>query len=128
MGEKKRLIFLGLLLLGINLSGCQPAADIPGFDEEAFREDAGGCEGVRNGMKEEVFEIEDDLQGLGQQEVMQLLGKPDKHSLASRGKKTFIYYIGPSAECDDHSSAKPLTMLIQFSALDAVTAVSFENY
>lgn len=108
--------------------GCQSTPDIPGFDEAAFRQDAGGCEGIRNEMKEQLFTIEEDLKGLGEQKVMQLLGKPDRHELASRGQKSFVYYIEPSPECTQTNTEKPLTMYIRFSALDAVTEVSFENY
>lgn len=119
---------LCLIIIGLSLLGCRQTPDIPGFDEAAFRQDAGGCAGIRNGMKEQIFAIEDELKGLGQQQVMKVLGKPDKHELASRGQKSFVYYIEPSSQCEQNSIAEPLTMYIRFSALDAVTEVSFENY
>lgn len=114
--------------MGFMSWGCASTPDIPGFDEAAFRQDAGGCEGIRNGMKEQVFAIEDELKGLSQRQVMNVLGRPDKHELASRGQKSFVYYIEPSSDCGQNHTTAPLTMYIRFSALDAVTEVSFENY
>lgn len=119
---------LWLIIILIIPWGCQSTPDIPGFDEAAFRQDAGGCEGMRNGMKEQIFALEDALKGLGQRKVMKALGKPDRQELAARGQKSFVYYIEPSPECDSGSATNPLTMYIRFSALDAVTEVSFENY
>ena len=119
---------LCLIIMGFILWGCTSTPDIPGFHEAAFRQDAGGCEGIRNGMKEQIFAIEDELKGLGQRQVMNVLGRPDKHELAPRGQKSFMYYIEPSPECEQNSTTAPLTMYVRFSALDAVTEVSFENY
>ena len=118
----------GITLLIILLSGCQPVPDIPGFDEAAFRQDAHGCEGVRSGMKEKIFNVKDEFRGLSQEQVRQLLGKPDRQELASRGQKSFVYYIAPSSECKQNNSKAPLTMFVRFSALNAVTEVGFENY
>lgn len=123
------VIILGISITGICIQwGCHATPDIPGFDEEAFQQDAGGCEGIRKGMKEKIFEIKGVLQGLGQEQVMELLGKPDRHELASRGQKSFVYYIEPSSECGQITTKDPLTMYVRFSALNAVTEVSFMNY
>jgi hypothetical protein len=122
------LIIPEITILGLLLWGCTATPDIPGFDEAAFRQDAGGCEGIRNGMQEQIFAIEDEIRGLSQRQVMNVLGRPDKHELASRGQKSFVYYIEPSPACEQNSTSVPLTMLVRFSALDAVTEVSFENY
>lgn len=112
------------------LCGCTSKPDIPGFDDATFREDTGGCDGIRRDMKEQIFTIKDELkaQRLGEQEVLALLGKPDRHEIASRGQKSFVYYIEPSPNCEPDGMEKPLTMFIRFSALDVVAEVSFENY
>ena len=123
-----RSIIPGLSLLLLISSGCQSVPDIPDFDEAAFRQDARGCEGTRNSMKEKIFNIKDEFRGLSQRQVMQLLGKPERHELASRGQKSFVYYIEPSPECMQNNNKDPLTMFVRFSALNAVTEVSFENY
>lgn len=124
----RKITILGITILGLFLWDCTATPDIPGFDEAAFRQDMGGCEGIRNGMKEQIFAIEDEIKGLSQQQVMNVLGRPDKHELASRGQKSFVYYIESSPACEQNDTTAPLTMYIRFSALDAVTEVRFENY
>jgi hypothetical protein len=119
---------LCIVIIGSCLLGCTQTPDIPGFDEAAFRQDTGGCEGIRNEMKEQTFAIEDELKGLSQRQVMNVLGRPDRQELASRGQKSFVYYIEPSSDCEQNHTTAPLTMYVRFSALDAVTEISFEHY
>lgn len=122
-----------LAFLVFSLTTCQQGIDIPGFDEEAFRQDANGCLGVRAEMKDKLFEITSQLKGLTQTEIQNTLGTPDQQDLADRNQKFFVYDIEPSPLCKQDtvevsSDKPPLTMYIRFSAIDLSTEVSFKNY
>ncbi|MGB3587084.1 MAG: hypothetical protein WBA23_11120 [Tunicatimonas sp.] len=122
-----------LLLFSLTLliSYCRPKAkDIPGFDETLFRADRMGCHGERAQMKEIITQIDTALKGMSQKQIQATLGKPDRHELAPRSQKYFVYYIDPAPDCAEtiESTKEPFTMLIRFSAMDRSTEVSFQNY
>lgn len=101
--------------------------DIPNFDETLFQADRKGCHGERAQMKEILTQIDTALKGLSQKQVQATLGKPDRHELAPRSQKYFVYYIDPAPECPN-GTEEPFTLFIRFSALDRSTEVSFQNY
>ncbi len=122
------LYLLFFLLIGVLLSCCKPKAkDIPGFDESRFQADKMGCEGERAQMREILTQIDTAFKGLSQKQVQATLGKPDRHELAPRSQKYFVYYIDPAPDCPN-GTEEPFTLLIRFSALDRSTEVSFQNY
>jgi hypothetical protein len=126
------MTYLTRILLGLTLSllvcYCTPdPIDIPNFDETLFQADRKGCHGERAQMKEELMQIDTALKGLSQKQIQATLGKPDRHELAPRSQKYFVYYIDPGPDCPN-GTEEPLTMLIRFSALDRSTEVSFQNY
>lgn len=117
-----------LLFLSLVTSYCQPKGkDIPGFDETLFRADRKGCHGERAQMRKIITQIDTALKGMSQKQIQATLGKPDRHELAPRSQKYFVYYIDPAPECGE-STEEPFTMLIRFSAMDRSTEVSFQNY
>lgn len=121
----RTILFLSLASI---ISYCTPdPIDIPNFDETLFQADRRGCHGERAQMKEIITQIDTALKGLSQKQVQATLGKPDRHELASRSQKYFVYYIEPGPDCPN-GTEEPLTMLIRFSALDRSTEVSFQNY
>lgn len=119
-------LYLFLILI---LGSCQQGIDIHNFDEQAFKDDLNGCSGVRNNMKQRLFEITSSLKGLSQRQIRATLGKPDRQELAERNQKYFIYFVEPSSQCKEASTnQEPLTMYIRFSAIDRSTEISFQNY
>ncbi|WKN44614.1 hypothetical protein [Tunicatimonas pelagia] len=121
----RSLLLLSFILLA---SYCKPTPkDIPGFDETLFRADQMGCQGERAQMREIITQIDTALKGMSQKQIQATLGKPDRHELAPRSQKYFVYYIDPAPECPN-GAENPFTMLIRFSALDRSTEVSFQNY
>ncbi len=119
-----------LLLLSLTLitSYCKPKAkDIPDFDEVLFQADRKGCHGERAQMRERLTQIDTALKGMSQKQIQATLGKPDRHELAPRSQKYFVYYIDPAPDCPN-GAENPFTMLIRFSAMDRSSEVSFQNY
>ncbi|MGD1893037.1 MAG: hypothetical protein ACFB15_20930 [Cyclobacteriaceae bacterium] len=126
------MIYLSRMLLGLTLASlvcyCKPKAiDIPNFDETLFQADRMGCNGERAQMKEILTQIDTAFKGLSQKQVQATLGKPDRHELAPRSQKYFVYYIDPAPDCPN-GIEEPFTLLIRFSALARSTEVSFQNY
>ena len=78
-------------------------------------------------MKDALMQVDTVLKGLSQKQVQATLGKPDRHELAPRSQKYFVYYIDPAPECADGND-KPFTLYIRFSALDRSTEISYQNY
>ena len=50
------------------------------------------------------------LAGLGQEQIIAILGNPDRHELYSRNKKAFVYYVNAGPDCP--SPAQKLSKLI----------------
>lgn len=120
--------YLSILMLGLLTSFCTPEAkDIPDFDEVLFQADRMGCHGKRAQMRERITQIDTALKGMSQKQIQATLGKPDRHELAPRSQKYFVYYIDPAPDCPN-GTEEPFTLLIRFSALDRSTEVSFQNY
>lgn len=96
------------------------------FDAETWRKDANGCAGLRTGMIRAIEAQQDKIMGLRENELKDLLGKPDKQELYVRNQKFFIYYIEPGPLCENGPEL-PLTLHIRFNALGVTNEVFLEN-
>ncbi|UII25561.1 hypothetical protein LVD15_19955 [Fulvivirga maritima] len=73
--------------------------DIPGFDEKEWQQDDNGCQQVRVDMVDALEEHRELLKGLTQDEIVILLGKPDRNELYKRNQKFFFYEIIDPEHC-----------------------------
>lgn len=108
---------ISIVLLMLVFFSCGNKVDIEGFNEEAWAHDKNGCEGIRKSMKEKLIEIKDQLKSLNTDEVIDLLGRPDKTRLGERSQRYFIYSITPSEKCESYSSSNKSTLSIRFNAM-----------
>lgn len=110
-------IAIGLILLMPACSG-QKGPEVKGFDSKSWMDDPNGCTGQR---REQVRDLEPklkQLKGLNNQEIMRVLGKPDRNELYKRNQKFFIYYISAAEACGDLSSdTSSVYLSIRFNAL-----------
>lgn len=96
----KHLITGTLLLFFLN--ACTPSApEIEGFDSYVWQRDKFGCSQEREAMLPTLMDAKEDLMGLRETEVIQLLGKPDEQELYERSQKFLIYYLEPGKKCTD---------------------------
>lgn len=101
------------VIFNICLISCsQKTVDLQDFDESAWQADKDGCNGIRTIMRETLIKVKSELKGLNGDEIIAVLGKPNKTNLADRNQKYFIYYIS----CPTHTS-KSSTLSIRFSAI-----------
>jgi len=102
--------------------GCIPKTALKGFDSSAWKNDANGCNGIRKVLVDEIINRKDELVGLGQEDIFNTLGKPNRHELYSRHKKAFVYVINGSADCLTNG-VKEEKLVIRFDALERTKEV-----
>jgi hypothetical protein len=98
------------------LSGCwfnQPVS----FDAELWKSDRNGCNKDRLEIYKEILDKQEEVLGLSNRQIINLLGKPERNELYKRNQKFFIYYITPSSECDNQGIQDKLYMFIRFNAV-----------
>lgn len=105
------------------LASCSTPTDIDGFNEQAWQSDKDGCEGLRFKLKDELELVKDQIKGLNNDEVISVLGKPNKTLLDKRNQKYFIYAISPSKNCPNHEQGAPSELSLRFSAIGLVYEV-----
>lgn len=124
---RKYIGLFGLLLL-FNCSP-QEKTELTDFDNEAWIADAEGCKNVRLGLIENLIGVKDELKGLNQNEIVALIGKPDRHELYKRSQKFFYYSISPSEKCEQYEDEKsPIYLSIRFNATGLAKEVLIMNY
>lgn len=96
---------------------CTKTIDIAGFNEEAWMHDKNGCEGIRSSMLDQLLEIREQLKALDTNEIIAVLGRPDKTRLGERNQKYFIYHISPGEHCEGSLTENNNTLSIRFNAV-----------
>ena len=110
---KQNIIILSILVL----TGCSKQVDIAGFNEQAWKHDKHGCEGIRYSMIDKLRSIEDELKGLDNDEIISVLGKPEKTTLGKRNLKHFVYAVTPATSCIIDTTRKKIELTIRFNAV-----------
>ena len=113
------------MLVPISVS-CGPSEKLQGFDAEKWKSDQNGCKELRLSMKDIFREQQDEIKGLRENELKELLGKPDKQELYVRSQKFFVYYLEPGPLCENAKDL-PLTLTVRFNALGLTNEVFLEN-
>lgn len=88
-----------LFIMAIGIIACSKAVDLPNFDESKWQQDLNGCQGSRLAMLDNLKAAKDRLKGLSEDEIVMVLGKPDKNELYKRNQKFYIYEITNAPEC-----------------------------
>ena len=96
-------------------STCNKSIDLKSFDEVAWQNDKGACNNERVDMLDDLENAKDQLKGLNQDEIVNVLGRPDENELYKRSQKFFIYYITPKI-CNDQEFEQYTYLSIRFNA------------
>jgi len=113
------------LLFLLCLSCGKPLPTLEGIDSGRWTEDKNACGDARASMRIAIEREKEKLLGLGQMEVVKLLGKPDQNELFSRNQKFFYYFLEPGPPCGGDSTADRLT--IRFNAVGLAKEVLIER-
>jgi hypothetical protein len=119
------------LLIMVLLSGilsCKPKVNLEGFDNEVFKNDKLACTGKRAAQQADFEKIRLNLRGLSENEILQVLGKPDLQMLSVRNQKYYIYFLEKGEQCQNKfADSKSKTAVFRFNAVNLVTEITYET-
>jgi hypothetical protein len=122
-------IFIATIITLAGTSACsKPQPTLEGFNSELWKKDKKGCDGKRSYFAEILLAKSTEIKGMDDDDVAELLGKPEKSSWEDRGKKTYIYYIQPGKQCDTSFILEGIKLAIEFDALGRVKLVTEQKY
>ena len=116
---------LFLLLLYLAFSCGKPLPQFENMDMAKWRNDKNGCKGDRVKMLPALNEQKGKLKALSEDEILELLGRPDQNELWKRNQKFYHYFLEASIKCDSTKKyAQKLT--IRFNAMKLAKEVVIE--
>jgi len=108
------------------LSSCTSPLTIKGFDKEQWVHDKDGCLGNRKDLVDLIIENKETLLGKDQDQIKNLLGKPDMHEIYRRAQRFYIYALDPGPSCLGYIADKQAANLtLRFNALGRVHEVVY---
>ena len=114
------IVFFFIILL----QSCTSAIEIEGFSSEDWKADRNGCLNTRAASKPDIIEATDQILGKTEQDVLRLMGRPDKNELKRRQQKFYIYYLEPGPLCESIQASDSASYLsIRFNATGVVNEV-----
>lgn len=128
--RKLRQLSFPLFLLSciILLSNCNKPLEIKDFDKASWKADRMACNNTRAKQENVIMIAKNELLRLSQEEIIELLGKPEKQELYTRGQKFYIYYLSPSPACQGaHEAINTRFLYIRFSAINMVNEIFVQH-
>lgn len=117
--------FIFLLLLSF---ACSEKPKIEGFNSEVWKKDKKGCSGKRAYLAEIILSKSQELRGLDDDEIAELLGKPEATDWESRERKIYFYYIQAGSQCDSSLILEGAKIAIEFDALGRVHLITERKF
>src|SRR5688572_33441195 len=85
-----RLSQFSLIFVLITFTSCGPSTpELKGFDRNKWKNDQNGCNQQREDLCKIVLANKDQLLGLGEMDIIEVLGNPDQQELYSRNQKFY---------------------------------------
>jgi hypothetical protein len=118
------------LVITVGVSSCtKDKPKLEGFNSELWKADKKGCNGKRIYLSEFLFTNSVNIKGMKDNDILELMGKPEKTNWEDRGKKTYYYFIQPGSQCDSTSLLLEGTKIaFEFDALGRVKLVTEQKY
>ena len=114
------------------LTSCETTPpDIEGLDYEKWELDKFGCDGDRMKMVRLITVNKEDFFRYRQNEIIDILGKPDNLTLYERGQTIYFYYIKYHPNCPDipyRAEEERVKLEIRFDALNRSKELYVYNY
>jgi hypothetical protein len=120
-----RIIFI----FGLSfLLACQETPKLDNFDNARWIKDRLACNDKRKDLIPSLEKQIEKLKGLGQNQILSILGKPDFHELHERNQRFYIYFFEKGEQCNTKMTTVDIkakkTLKLRFSALDRVTEIT----
>ncbi|MFD2245072.1 hypothetical protein [Pontibacter ruber] len=123
---KRFLVSPALLIL--LLVSCSEPARIEGFDSDTWKSDKFACKGNRQQMVEKFEDIRRSLYGRTENDIKDILGKPDGEQLMRRGQRVFYYYLEPGTQCTVKGKLSEANRAeVRFNALHKVSEITYKD-
>ena len=108
------------------LASCGKALpSLEGIDLKQWKDDKNGCNHYREKTTDLLNSQFDKLKALDENQIAELLGKPDQTELYRRNQKFYTYFLEPSVKCDSpNERAKKL--VIRFNGTRVASEVKIE--
>lgn len=128
---KGRNLIVKILIMAVatSLSGCGSPPDQFGrLNLKKWREDRGGCNGVRATLIPDFKAEIQNLKGKSANALGELLGRPDINQIADRNQKFYVYFLEKGPHClPNAGKLTSRTVAIRMSAIGLATEITFQN-
>ena len=127
----KKPLIISLILLTFFFSCTTHSPEIDGMDYKKWKSDNYGCDGERMNLVGLIHENKDKFLRFNQNQLIDILGKPDNQTLYTRGQTIFYYYIKYHQKCEDmetKNDEENIKLEIRFDALNRSKEVYVHNY
>ena len=109
----------------LTLSCCEHRTDLGKIDLKKWKDDRNACFGARTQSIEELQLHRQELLGLSESEVVDMLGKPDQNELYTRNQKFYYYFLEPDSSCTA-AVENPKKLVVRFNAVGLAKEVSIQ--
>ncbi len=118
-----------VLAFWLMLLGCAGPDRLGALDLKAWRNDRGGCKGVRQGLLADFMAVRDQFKGIHVNDLGKMLGRPDVNEITDRNAKVYVYYVEKGPHCGDNPGARSgaKSVALRVSSIGLVTEVSTQN-
>jgi hypothetical protein len=112
------------IMVALVFASCSSPVKVEGFDHETWIADTNACHLKRPALVNDLLTHKEAFMNKKDDQLMKYMGKPDKSIFFARGKKTFIYQVDPSNECENRVLAKNMrTLRFDINALGRIELV-----
>ncbi len=113
----------------LTLASCMNKIDLEGFEQDNWKRDRFGCEGLRYNMRNVLSNSINQLLGSSQQQILQTFGRPDQRELYEKNQQFFIYLLEPGPKCGlDSVKGSVSSFQIRFNAVGQVSEVVVNEF
>ena len=120
---------MGNFVVFLTLASCMNKIDLEGFDQDNWKIDRFGCEGLRYNMKRVLANSSNQLLGSSQHQILQTFGSPDQRELYEKNQQFFIYLLEPGPKCGaDSVKGSVSSFQIRFNAVGQVSEVILKEF
>lgn len=113
--------------LSVILISCgKSLPDLAPIDLNSWKSDKGGCQQIRSQSLPSLSEQREELKGLSETQVIQLLGRPDRNELYKRNQKFYYYDLEAGKSCSDSLESNQ-QLVLRFNAMGRAKEVTIER-
>lgn len=109
----------------ITLSCSNDHATLGTIDLWKWKDDKNACSGDRTQSIEEFQRHKNELLGLSESEIVEMLGKPDQNELYTRNQKFYYFFLEPTSDCPA-AVENPRKLVVRFNAVGLAKEISIQ--